>query len=361
MSASLAPSARYQAGVEAGRWQDDPAQRAILDELDRIHHGIRQTRPASLLTRLGLRSAEAVQGLYLWGKVGRGKTFLTDLLVESLPQEAVKRSHFHRFMRDVHAQLRQLGHISDPLPVIAERMAEDARLLCLDEFQVIDIGDAMLLGGLLTSLFGRGVCLVTTSNTAPHELYRDGLQRARFEPAIAQIEAHCRVHEMISPHDWRLRALERLPCWLTPPGRHADRVLADAVQSLADGPVQSAGALSVNQRQIPVRQHADGVAWFDFEALCEGPRAASDYLELASRFPALLVSGVPQFNPDHENAARRFVHLVDALYDQHVHVLMSAMVPIVDLYDGNRLRAEFARTESRLIEMQSREYRRHPE
>lgn len=357
MTTSPAPSARYQDGVDADEWQDDPAQRTVLNELDRIHHALLADKRPSLLTRLGLRQPEAVQGLYLWGKVGRGKTFLMDLLVESLPGTTVTRQHFHRFMREVHSQLRQLGHINDPLPVIAATLAKHSRLLCLDEFQVIDIGDAMLLGGLMTALFEQGVCLVTTSNTAPKDLYRGGLQRARFEPAIAQIEQHCSVCEMISPKDWRLRALERLPCWLMPPGRQADHSLAEAVTTLARGPVESGGTLKVNQRAIPIRQYAEGVAWFDFEALCEGPRAVADYLELANRFPALLVSGVPQFNPDHESAARRFVHLVDALYDQHVVVMMSAMVPIIDLYDGTRLRAEFARTESRLIEMQSRDYR----
>ncbi len=331
----------------------------MLDELDRVHHAVLAIKAPSLLTRLGLRHAEAVQGLYLWGKVGRGKTFLMDLLVESLPGTMVARQHFHGFMRELHAQLHQLGDIDNPLPAIAETLAKRTRLLCLDEFQVIDIGDAMLLGGLMTSLFEHGVCLVTTSNTAPKDLYRGGLQRVRFEPAIAQIEQHCSVREMISPKDWRLRALERLPCWLIPPGPHSDYSLAEAVKALAHGPVEDNGTLDVNQRRIPVRQHAEGVAWFDFEALCEGPRAADDYLELANRFPALLVSGVPQFNPDHEDAARRFVHLVDALYDQHVVMMMSAMVPIIDLYDGTRLRAEFARTESRLIEMQSLDYRSH--
>ncbi len=318
---------------------------------------MRDARAPSLLNRLGLRRPEPARGLYLWGKVGRGKTFLMDLLVDGLPAGAVRRSHFHRFMLEVNAKLRQLGDVSDPLPRIAQDMARQTHLLCLDEFQVIDIGDAMLLGTLLTALFERGVCLVTTSNTAPRDLYRDGLQRTRFEPAIAQIEQHCVVHEMISPHDWRLRALERLPCWLLPPGKQADHTLAEAVQTLARDTVTEGGTLAVNQRPIPVRRHADGVAWFDFDALCEGPRAASDYLDLARRFPAILVSGVPQFNPDHEDAARRFVHLIDALYDAHVQIMMSAMVPIIELYDGNRLRAEFARTESRLIEMQSREYR----
>lgn len=354
------PSDRYQTGVDDGRWQDDAAQRGVLGELDRIHEAIQTVRRMSLLHRLGLRQPEPVRGLYLWGKVGRGKSFLMDLLVDGLPAGAVQRTHFHRFMLDVNAGLRRLGNVRDPLPRIAHDMARDTHLLCLDEFQVIDIGDAMLLGGLLTALFERGVCLVTTSNTAPADLYRDGLQRARFEPAIAQLEQHCVVRELVSPHDWRLRALERLPCWLMPPGKQADHVLAEAVQTLARGPVAENGRLTVNQRDIPVRRHANGVAWFDFEALCEGPRAASDYLELAQRYPALLVSGVPQFNPDHEDAARRFVYLVDALYDARVQVIMSSMVPIIELYDGNRLRAEFARTESRLIEMQSREYRALP-
>lgn len=356
MTAAATPSARYQAGVDAQSWQDDPAQRAVLPELDRIRAALTATAPSGFVARLLQRQAAAPRGLYLWGKVGRGKTFLMDLLVESLPADRVRREHFHVFMRKVNAALRELGEIRDPLPRVAARLLGDARLLCLDEFQVIDIGDAMLLAGLLDALFAHGICLVTTSNTRPDELYRDGLQRARFKPAIAHIKAHCVVQEMRSPRDWRLRALEQLPRWLVPAGPHADQKLADAFKALACGPAHAGGALHVNGRDIPVRRQAPGVIWFDFADLCEGPRAASDYIDIAARFPALILTGVPPFNPDRESAARRFVHLVDALYEARVKALMSAMTPIVEMYEGDRLRSEFARTESRLIEMQSREY-----
>lgn len=358
MSTAASPSQRYRDGVTAGQWQDDPAQRAVLPELDRIQQALLQADepPDGWLARWRKPKPQLVPGLYLWGHVGRGKTFLTELLLQSLPCGLAHREHFHAFMRAVHDRLRSLGDVRDPLPRIAEQMAGRFRLLCLDEFQVIDIGDAMLLGGLLEALFERGVSLVTTSNTEPDELYRDGLQRARFEPAIELLKQHCVVHEMVSPRDWRLRALQRLPHWLVPPGPQADAKLTEAMLALSHGPIEQQVKLEINQRSILARQVAPGAAWFDFAALCEGPRAASDYLELAARFPALLVSGVPLFNPDQENAARRFVHLVDALYDHQVQILMSAMTPIVEMYDGDRLRAEFARTESRLIEMQDPDF-----
>ncbi len=356
MSRPQSPTERYQAGVRDGRWQDDAVQRAVLPELDRIQRAVLAPRDEGWLSRLRRHRPEPVQGLYLWGKVGRGKTFLTELLIQSLPANLVERIHFHPFMRGVHERLRALGDVRDPLPRIAEELANKARVLCLDEFQVIDIGDAMLLGGLLQALVDCGVCLVTTSNTAPDDLYKDGLQRVRFEPAIRLLKTCCVVHHMASPNDWRLRELEQLPRWLVPAGPHADQKLAAAMRALVPEGLHDGGELVVNDRPIAVRQHGDRAAWFDFAALCEGPRAASDYLELTRRFNSMLVSGVPQFMPAQESAARRFVHLVDAMYEARTRVLMSAMTPIVEMYDGERLRTEFARTESRLIEMQSLDY-----
>ncbi|MGH8165322.1 MAG: cell division protein ZapE, partial [Rhodanobacteraceae bacterium] len=231
-----------------------------------------------------------------------------------------------------------------------------SRALCLDEFHVDDIGDAMILDGLLRGIFARGVTLVATSNTAPQDLYRDGLQRARFLPAIDAIERHCHVLELTSPHDWRLRALTRAPVYLTPLGADAERALARLFAELAQGPVQWGGELAVDDRAIPVRRACAQAAWFDFDALCEGPRGVADYIELARAYPAVLVSRVPQFTPDSENAALRFVQMVDEFYDRRVKLALSAAVSPVELYDGRRLRVEFARTSSRLIEMQSTAY-----
>ena len=360
----LAPSARYLEGVAAHRWESDPTQLALLPEFDRMHAAL-CAEPANgngngLLDRLksllGNDPPEAVPGLYLWGTVGRGKTFLMDLFVASLPHGVALRRHFHRFMGEVHESLRALGERQSPLVEVAADIAGRCRVLCLDEFLVNDIGDAMILSNLLDALFARGVSLVTTSNTAPANLYKDGLQRARFLPAIALIERRCHVVEMASSRDWRLRALTQAPVYLTPPGAEAHRALERIFASQASGNVLQDGVLHVNSRDIPFHKRADNILWFDFAALCEGPRAVADYIALAKAGPAIIVSNVPQFTIYSEDAAKRFVQLVDEFYDRHVKLVLSAAAPITELYDGERLRAEFGRTESRLIEMQSEEY-----
>lgn len=353
---AITPSGLYQRGIASGEWQDDPDQHIALREMDRLHAAFAAPLERNLWQRWGLQRVTVPQGLYLWGSVGRGKTMLMDLLVKSLPAACVERQHFHGFMQNVHAQLRSIPHERDPLATIGAQLATRIRVLCLDEFQVIDIGDAMLLGGLLRALFSEGVALVTTSNSAPQELYRDGLQRARFLPAIALLEQHCRVLELRSDHDWRLRSLRRAPRYYTPLGPDAVRALQKVFDAAAHGEIQQGGSMRIHQREIPLQRSARGIAWFAFEDLCEGPRAVADYIELAQRCKVVLISALPQFNPDHEDAARRFVHLIDAFYDHGVILIVSAAVPIVELYQGKRLRAEFARTESRLIEMQDENY-----
>ena len=358
----LSPSARYQEGIAAHRWEADPAQQALLPEFDRMYASLCEARQETgsffgrLKSLLGNESSEPVPGLYLWGSVGRGKTFLMDLFVSSLPPGVALRRHYHRFMGEVHERLRELGERQDPLIEVAAGLAQRCRVLCLDEFLVNDIGDAMILATLLDALFARGVTLVTTSNTAPTNLYKDGLQRARFLPAIALIEKHCKVHEMVSPRDWRLRALAQAPVYLVPPGAEAERSLARIFSAQVTGDVADGGALEIHARQIPVRKRASNIAWFEFADLCEGPRGVADYIELARRYPMVMVSNVPQFTVYTENEAKRFVLMVDEFYDRQVKLVLSAAAPITELYDGERVRAEFARTESRLIEMQSEEY-----
>ena len=348
------PSALYARGVAARRWQDDPAQRTALATLDRIHAEL--LAPASWWQRWRGKSATPVRGLYLWGAVGRGKTFLVDLFVDALPSEAKLRVHFHRFMGRVHAELAKLDGHSDPLREVAAHFANKARVLCLDEFFVTDIGDAMILAGLLRHLFARGVTLVTTSNIEPHLLYRDGLQRAKFLPAIALLEQHCEVRQLQSSQDYRLRALTEAGIYFTPLGERAERALDACFERIAPGTPRTQAQIEINGRDITVKRRANGVIWFDFDALCEGPRAVADYIEVAQSFHTVLISSVPQFSPMMEDAARRFVNLVDEFYDRGVNLVLSAATPITELYDGERLRAEFSRTESRLIEMQSREY-----
>jgi len=357
-AAVFRPSEHYARGTASGRWQDDPAQRAALGAFDRIHDALLAPPPgrlARLRARLG-RSSPGLRGLYLWGAVGRGKTMLMDQFVASLPEGIALRVHFHRFMLDVHAGLRALGEVRDPLLRVAADVAARTRVLCLDEFMVTDIGDAMILDGLLGALFDHGVALVTTSNTAPRDLYKDGLQRERFLPAIGLLEAHCEVLELASPHDWRLRALTRAPVYLTPDDARAEAALARLFDELAQGPVQESAVLPINDRSFRARRVCAQAAWFDFAALCDGPYGSADYIELARTWPAILISGLPQFTPFNEDAAQRFVHLIDELYDRRVKLAVTAQAPTVELYDGKRLRLEFARTTSRLIEMQSREY-----
>lgn len=356
------PTALYEDGVAQRRWLEDSAQRTALQELDRIHLAL--SRPPAPRAGLGRRMRAFLrppppappQGLYLWGGVGRGKTLLLDLFVEALPAGAALRLHFHHFMREVHASMRELGIRPDPLPLVADGIAARARVLCLDEFLVNDIGDAMILAGLLDALFARGVALVTTSNTPPQDLYRDGLQRPRFLPAIALLERHCCVWELASEHDWRLRSLRQRPVYQTPAGPQADAALAGIFEAQARGKVVEGGVLPLNGREVKVRRRADGIIWFDFAPLCVGPRAASDYIELANSYHTVLISDVPRLDAAQDAPAKRFVHLIDEFYDRNVKVALSAEVPLDGLYAGTRLHGEFGRTVSRLMEMQSEEY-----
>ena len=359
------PSAQYAAGVAAGSWLADPAQQSALAELDRIHDALLESadKHTGVLRRLlaSLRPPAPVGGLYLWGGVGRGKTFLTELLFESLPIAAKRRLHFHRFMADVHARLHALREQRDPLRLVARDLAADMRLLVLDECVVSDIGDAMLLGHLLELLFARGITLVATSNIAPRDLYKDGLQRAQFLPAIAAIERNCKVLQLDGAHDYRLRHLKQAATWCVsaetaPTGVTCDDRLRTSFARLAMGLPRLAETLQVNDRPIAAKAHADGIAWFDFHALCEGPRAVADYIDLARDYHTVLISGVPAFDARNEDAAKRFVLLVDEFYDRHVNLLASAAAAPIALYRGRRHAAEFARTTSRLIEMQSDDY-----
>jgi cell division protein ZapE len=352
------PSQAYAAGVADGRWQADPAQQALLPELDRLQRELLAAQPAGALARLAakLRRDEPVRGLYAWGGVGRGKTFLSDLLYDALGDVPRQRWHFHRFMGEVHARLKALPDTSDTLAVVAADLAGEMKLLLLDEFFVSDIGDAMILGRLLDRLFARGVTLVTTSNIPPGELYRDGLQRASFLPAIALLEKHCVVHELASARDYRLRQLTQAATYVSPLGPVAEAALAERWQRLTGTPPSGPDTLVIAERVIAAKSLAPGVGWFDFAALCEGPRAVADYIEIARDFHTVLLSGVPRFDDDRLDPARRFVHLVDEFYDRHVNLLLSAEADALSLYRGTRLAREFERTSSRLVEMQSAAY-----
>ena len=311
------------------------------------------------LRRAARRDTATVRGLYLWGGVGRGKTFLMDLFHSHLAVPGMRR-HFHRFMKDVHARLGRLRDTEDPLDCVAAELARDARVLCLDELYVSDIADAMILGGLFAGLDARGVTLVFTSNAPPAELYRDGLQRSRFLPAIALIERCTELINVDAGHDYRLRQLEKAPLYLDGADPFAESALALRFEEIAGEAGKPDGVLEVEGRPIRTRRRSADVVWFDFDALCAGPRSAADYVEIARAFHTVFVSGVPVFDEDANDAARRFIAVVDEFYDRNVKLVVTAAAAPGDLYRGGRLAFEFERTRSRLAEMQAHEYLARP-
>ncbi|HEX7060978.1 MAG TPA: cell division protein ZapE [Woeseiaceae bacterium] len=343
---------------EALGLERDPAQLDVLAMLETLGGELeRRHERASGLTGLLRRGRgnDAPRGLYLWGGVGRGKTLLMNTFCESLAVESKRRVHFHRFMGEVHDRLAAMRDVRDPLERVAADLAGEAAVLCFDEFFVSDIADAMILGGLLERLFRHGVVLVTTSNTAPRDLYRDGLQRSRFLPAIALLEEHTRVVQMAGDVDYRLRLLRTAGTFLHPADAAADATLGRYFRDMAAGAEQDT-SFTLAGRPVAARQRAKGIVWFEFRELCEGPRSTRDYIEIARRHQTVIVSGVPVLGPEQEDAARRFVDMVDEFYDRRVKLIVSAAAPPDALYAGKRLGFEFRRTISRLLEMQSPDY-----
>lgn len=361
-SSAVLPSDKYQQKLASGEFQEDPAQAQVIQLLDALWLRLRDVEPrrkgglAGLLQTLRGTTPEPVRGLYVWGGVGRGKTMLMDMFFDTLPNQRRLRMHFHRFMRRVHQGLTRFSGTSNPLLKVADEIAAEADVLCFDEFFVSDIGDAMILAEILGALFERGVTLVATSNVEPKNLYENGLQRRRFLPAIDLLYQHTDVHHMPDGTDFRLRALEQAEIYHEPLDAEAELSLARSFNALAPGDCQEAVLLNVEGRDIQTRKVCDDVVWFDFADICEGPRSQNDYIELAMEYHAVLISNVPVLDSQRENAARRFISLVDEFYDHGVKLIMSAAAPITDLYQGERLRFEFERTQSRLLEMQSHDY-----
>lgn len=355
----MTPGERYRDELARGVLLPDPAQAALVEELDRVHRSLLAWRDAGLLARLARRfggGSEPVRGLYVWGGVGRGKTHLVDLFYRASGLDPKLRIHFHRFMQHVHGELNALPDREDPLEIVAARIAKRARVLCFDEFHVSDITDAMILGRLLAGLFERGTTLVATSNIEPSRLYADGLQRERFLPAIDLIERHTKVVRLESGADYRLRALERARTWYSPLGPDADRGLSECFGALAPEDAVDCGALTILGRSVSSVRHAEGIAWFDFETLCGGPRSVADYIEIARDFHSVILSGVPVLDDERRDPVRRFIHLVDELYERNVNLIVSAAAPPDGLYRGRRLAEPFERTRSRLVEMRSTDY-----
>lgn len=336
----------------------DPAQRLAVEQLNDLRQRLLAYKRKSLWQRLltprgRLRQLE--RGVYLWGGVGRGKTWLMDLFYTSLPFRKKQRVHFHRFMQYVHDELRRQRNRADPLDLVAQQIALKIRVLCFDEFYVSDIADAMLLGKLLHALFDRGVTLVATSNCAPDELYKDGLQRLRFMPAIKSIKENTLVLNVDAGVDYRLRQLSQAHTWFDsqPAGQQAMQQL---FMQLAQGNSKADTTLLLNHRKLKVKQLANGVAWFEFRELCDGPRGQADYIELARCYHSIFISGMPQLSVATENQARRFISMIDEFYDRGVKLFIAATTAPQQIYQGSLLTFEFQRTLSRLTEMQSKEY-----
>jgi len=356
------PLERYQADLEREDFSHDPAQEQAVRLLQDLYDRLVASPPArggllsAIVRRVRREPVEPEIGLYFWGGVGRGKTYLVDTFYECLPFERKLRVHFHRFMQRVHAELTSLDGEKNPLEIVADRLAEEARVVCFDEFFVTDIGDAMILGGLMEALFARGVTLVATSNIEPEHLYENGLQRQRFLPAIALVEKYTKVVNIDAGIDYRLRTLQQAELYHYPLDEGADKSLEDSFNRLAVEVGKNWERIEINKRFLTCRRFAEGVAWFDFAELCDGPRSQNDYIELARIFNAVLISGVPEFTSAIDDQARRFVNLVNEFYDRNVKLVLAAERPLLELYAGGSLGFEFQLTVSRLQEMQSYDY-----
>ena len=337
-------------------YHSDPAQLRAIDALERCERewADYKARRGNPLTKL-LRHPPIPKGVYMYGGVGRGKSFLMDCFFQAVPLTRKTRLHFHEFMREVHRELQELKGTVDPLDELGRRIARRYRLICFDEFHVADVTDAMILHRLLDALFANRVSIVTTSNFHPDGLYPNGLHRDRILPAIELLKDKLEIVNVDNGTDYRQRTLTHLQLYHTPLGPEADAAMQAAFEQLAEARDEDP-VLHIEQREIRARRRAGGVVWFDFKTLCGGPRSQNDYLELATQFHTVLLSNVPQMPPKLASEARRFTWLVDVLYDRRVHLILSAEVPAEALYTEGPLAHEFPRTVSRLHEMQSAEF-----
>ncbi|HHL9233128.1 TPA: cell division protein ZapE [Escherichia coli] len=365
---SITPTSQYLKALNEGSHQPDDVQKEAVSRLEIIYQElINSTPPAprtsGLMARVGKLWGKRedtkhtpVRGLYMWGGVGRGKTWLMDLFYQSLPGERKQRLHFHRFMLRVHEELTALQGQTDPLEIIADRFKAETDVLCFDEFFVSDITDAMLLGGLMKALFARGITLVATSNIPPDELYRNGLQRARFLPAIDAIKQHCDVMNVDAGVDYRLRTLTQAHLWLSPLNDETRAQMDKLWLALAGAKRENSPTLEINHRPLATMGVENQTLAVSFTTLCVDARSQHDYIALSRFFHTVMLFDVPVMTRLMESEARRFIALVDEFYERHVKLVVSAEVPLYEIYQGERLKFEFQRCLSRLQEMQSEEY-----
>jgi len=346
----------YERELQQRGYESDPAQLRAVASLERCatdwsHYKAKRSNSLKKM----IFHPEIPRGVYMYGGVGRGKSFLMDCFFSAVPLERKTRLHFHEFMREVHRELRELQGTVNPLDVLGQRMAQRYKLLCFDEFHVADITDAMILHRLLDALFKHGVGFVTTSNFKPDDLYPGGLHRDRILPAIELLNSRLEVINVDNGTDYRRQTLEQVDLYITPNGADADAKLTQTFERLAECQDEDP-VMTIEARQISAKRRAGGVVWFDFKTLCGGPRSQNDYLEIASQFHTVILSDVPHMPVRMASESRRFTWLVDVLYDRRVKLVLSAAVPAEELYTEGPLSHEFPRTVSRLTEMQSAEF-----
>ena len=342
-----------QTVIREGR-RSDKNQIAVVTHFDRLINELRvATQPRRLFR---LKRIKQPLGIYLWGDVGRGKTWLMDFFYNNCQSWPKTRYHFHRFMQEIHQRMAAVERRSNPLQRIAREIASGTRVLCLDEFNVLDIGDALILAGLLEALIDEGVILVTTSNIPPDELYKNGIQRTSFIPAIELLKQHTEVVELKGNLDYRRNILERSGVYHFPLDEVSEIALAEEFIRLASGRVEGEGHFKIMGREIPIQRIADGVIWFEFDDICGSQRSQIDYIEIAREFHTVFLSNIPRLDGSRDDQARRFIMLIDEFYDRKVKVIVSAETDPEHLYFGESLAFEFVRTASRLQEMQTEKY-----
>lgn len=354
---TVSPSAQYRQDLIHPDFHSDPSQAATIDILEQIYHALCQQARQQRCWPKVISKRKLIRGAYLWGNVGTGKSYLLNTFFRCLPVKEKRRLHFHEFMRCIHAELKTLPGQKNPLQIIANRWARQILILCFDEFLVADIADAMLLGHLLQYFFAAGICIVATANQKPDDLYQYGLQRERFLPAITLIRQHMQVVHVDNNIDYRLQHGRSAEVYFAPLNQHAAQQMRQRFHYYAGNDSVRYNALEVNGRPLQPLQHTAKVVWFDFNTLCNTPRSSNDYLQIADRFPTVMLSDVPVLATNRHDSVVRFINLIDVLYDRHRLLIISAAAPIEQLYTGIKSAFAFKRACSRLQEMQSEAYK----
>lgn len=352
----LSPAARYQQALDSGQFSPDVEQAKAVETLEQVWQELLQRYKASKKSFRRFRRSQSPKGVYMWGGVGRGKTWLMDQFYDSVPFRRKTRMHFHHFMQHVHQELNKLTGQRNPLDIVADQIYRDAVVICFDEFFVSNVTDAMILGDLFQKLFQRGITLVATSNIAPDGLYKNGIHRDRFLPTIELVKLHCTILNVDSGVDYRLRVLKQSQLFKAPLNREHNLWIEERFAALTHSQTISHDPIEINGRVVNTRAHTEDVLWCDFSELCLKPRSPADFIEIANTFNTVLVSNVPHLTDQLNDGTRRFIYLVDEFYDRRVKLILTSEDSIIHVYQGERLAFEIERTRSRLLEMQSEDY-----